>query len=196
MLCLRAALADADSFASLRAWLQQRAASLPCKLQQVSASANGVTTMLTAPRGRGEPSLSQTAGCKSSVVALGDARTGKRGNGETEKAGREEERRKEEGKEGMEVEKLEKMEKMEKMEKLEKEDGKMEEETGEKEKKGSEKRGEAEQKMEIESAQPDEKEERKEGSTVVAPSKTSIAIPLPAIIEVPATQESDRLFPR
>lgn len=194
MLCLRAALADADSFASLRAWLQQRAASLPCKLQQVSASANGVTTMLTAPRGRGEPSLSQTAGCKSSVVALGDARTGKRGNGETEKAGREEERRKEEGKEGMEVEKLEKMEKMEKMEK---EDGKMEEEKGEKgSEKGSEKRGEAEQKMEIESAQPDEKEERKEGSTVVAPSKTSIAIPLPAIIEVPATQESDRLFPR
>ena len=36
--------------------------------------------MVTAPRGRGEPSLSQTAGCKSSVVAMGDQRIAKRGN--------------------------------------------------------------------------------------------------------------------
>lgn len=54
--------------------------------------------MVTAPRGRGEPSLSQTAGCKSSVVAMGDQRIAKRGNVEMKEMEVEEEKeRKEDG---------------------------------------------------------------------------------------------------
>lgn len=123
--------------------------------------------MVTAPRGRGEPSLSQTAGCKSSVVAMGDQRIANRGNVET--------------KEMMEVE--------------EEKEGK------EEEKSGKESKEELKMEEKIENAQQSEKEEEeekeKEKESKAAPlSRTSIAIPLPAILEVPATQESDRLFPR
>ena len=120
--------------------------------------------MVTEPRGRGEPSLSQTAGCKSSVVAMGDQRIAKRGN----------------------VEMKEKME-------VEEEKERMEEE-----KSGKESKEELRMEGKIENAQQMEKEEEKEEkeSKAVPLSRTSIAIPLPAILEVPATQESDRLFPR
>ena len=117
--------------------------------------------MVTAPRGRGEPSLSQTAGCKSSVVAMGDQRIAKRGNVETaEKMEVEKEKERKEGSEGKEELKIE------------------------------EKIANAQQ-----SENEEEKEKEKE-SKPAALSRTSIAIPLPAIMEVPATQESDRLFPR
>ena len=54
--------------------------------------------MVTEPRGRGEPSLSQTAGFKSSVVAMGDQRIAKRGNVEMKEMEAEEEKeRKEDG---------------------------------------------------------------------------------------------------
>ena len=54
--------------------------------------------MVTAPRGRGEPSLSQTAGCKSSVVAMGDQRIAKCGNVEMKEMEADEEKeRKEDG---------------------------------------------------------------------------------------------------
>ena len=123
--------------------------------------------MVTAPRGRGEPSLSQTAGCKSSVVAMGDQRIVKRGNVETKERMEMEEEK--EGKEGME-------------------EGKS----------GKESKEELKMEEKIENAQQSEKEEEKEEkeSKAVPLSRTSIAIPLPAILEVPATQESDRLFPR
>ena len=125
--------------------------------------------MVTAPRGRGEPSLSQTAGCKSSVVAMGDQRIAKRGNVETKERMEMEEEK--EGKEGME-------------------EGKS----------GKESKEELKMEEKIENAQQSEKEEEKEKeekeSKAVPLSRTSIAIPLPAILEVPATQESDRLFPR
>lgn len=117
--------------------------------------------MVTAPRGRGEPSLSQTAGCKSSVVAMGDQRIAKRGNVETA--------------EKMEVEKEKEKEK--------------------ERKEGSEGKEELKIEEKIANAQQSENEEEKE-SKPAALSRTSIAIPLPAIMEVPATQESDRLFPR
>ena len=119
--------------------------------------------MVTAPRGRGEPSLSQTAGCKSSVVAMGDQRIVKRGNVETA--------------EKMEVEKEKEKERKE----------------------GSEGKEELKIEEKIANAQQSENEEEKEKekeSKPAALSRTSIAIPLPAIMEVPATQESDRLFPR
>lgn len=126
--------------------------------------------MVTAPRGRGEPSLSQTAGCKSSVVAMGDQRIANRGNVETKEMMEVEEKK--EGKEGMEEEKS-----------------------------GKESKEEPEMEEKIENAQQSEKEEEEEKekekeSKAVPLSRTSIAIPLPAILEVPATQESDRLFPR
>ena len=119
--------------------------------------------MVTAPRGRGEPSLSQTAGCKSSVVAMGEQRIAKRGNVEM--------------KERMEVEE--------------------EKERMEEEKSGKESKEELRIEEKIENAQQSEKgEENEKESKAVPLSRTSIAIPLPAILEVPATQESDRLFPR
>ena len=125
--------------------------------------------MVTAPRGRGEPSLSQTAGCKSSVVAMGDQRIAKRGN-------------------------------VEMKEKMEVEEEKERKERKEEEKSGNESKEELRIEEKIENAQQMEKEEEKEEnekeSKAVPLSRTSIAIPLPAILEVPATQESDRLFPR
>ena len=125
--------------------------------------------MVTEPRRRGEPSLSQTAGCKSSVVAMGDQRIAKRGN-------------------------VEMKEKMEVEEEKERKEG-MEEE-----KSGKESKEELRMEGKIENAQQSEKGEEKEEiekeSKAVPLSRTSIAIPLPAILEVPATQESDRLFPR
>ena len=124
--------------------------------------------MVTAPRGRGEPSLSQTAGCKSSVVAMGDQRIAKRGNVEM--------------KEKMEVE-----EEKERKERMEEEQS------------GKESKEESGMEEKIENAQQSEKgeEEKEEKESKAVPlSRTSIAIPLPAILEVPATQESDRLFPR
>ena len=124
--------------------------------------------MVTAPRGRGEPSLSQTAGCKSSVVAMGDQRIAKRGNVETK-------------------------------ERMEEEEGKERKEGMEEKESGKESKEELKTEETIENAQQSEKEEEKEKekeSKAVPLSRTSIAIPLPAILEVPATQESDRLFPR
>ena len=88
--------------------------------------------MVTAPRGRGEPSLSQTAGCKS-VVAMGDQRIAKRGNVEMkEKMEVEEEKErmeeKESGKESKEefgieekIENAQQSEKEEEKEEIEKE---------------------------------------------------------------------------
>ena len=124
--------------------------------------------MVTAPRGRGEPSLSQTAGCKSSVVAMGDQRIAKRGN-------------------------------VEMKEKMEVEEEKERKEGIEEEKSGKESKEELRIEEKIENAQQSEKgeEEKEEKESKAVPlSRTSIAIPLPAILEVPATQESDRLFPR
>ena len=136
--------------------------------------------MVTAPKGRGEPSLSQTAGCKSSVVAMGVKKIVEGGNVEMEKGEKKEEMEMGNGEmeKGMELEIEKKEERKENIEGMEIENA---------QKSDEEEEGEEEE---------EKKEEIKEKTEEAPISRTSIAIPLPSILEVPATQESDRLFPR